>query len=186
MEDEERRNLPWGLVDGSISVSGSMLLAVLINSCQSCNGIWLVGFFKELSDKNAGMIVVATLLLFPTAIVIFGGVNLFFAAKEAFERRQRRLRAAAQQAGLEQGLEQGRQEERERIGQALERRGIATTPEIAVSLNHCMLGVILGCAPDAPFSQDDINQSLGVELWYWQDSSLNPARYSTPAATELR
>ncbi len=131
LEEEERRNLPWGLVDGSISVSGSMLLAVLINYCQSCNGVWLIGFLKELSDKSAGLIVVATLLLFPTAVVIFGGVNLFFAAKEAFERRQRRLRLAAQQAGRQQGLEQGRQEERERIGQALELQGITITPEIS-------------------------------------------------------
>ncbi len=142
MEDD-RRSPTWGFVDGSLSVSGSMLLAVLINNCQSCNGIWLIGFLKELSDKNAGMIVVATLLLFPTAAVIYGGVHLFFTAKEAFERRQKRLREAAHQTGFERGeeagikvgtaagRETGRQEERERISQALERQGITITPEIA-------------------------------------------------------
>ena len=107
-----------------------MLLAVLINYCQSCNGIWLIGFLKELSDKNAGLIVVATLLLFPTATVIYGGVHVFFAAKEAFERRQRKLREAAREAGLEEGRQEGRKEERKRISQELERQGIIT-PEIA-------------------------------------------------------
>ena len=105
-----------------------MLLAVLINYCHSCNGIWLIGFLKELSDKNAGMIVVATLLLFPTAVAIYGGVHVFFAAKEAFERKQRKLRQAAREAGLEEG----QQKERKRIGQAVEaltERGVPITQE---------------------------------------------------------
>ena len=137
--DEDRRSPAWGFADGSLAVSGSMLLAVLINYCQSCNGIWLIGFLKELTDKSAGLIVVATLLLFPTAVVIYGGARMFFAAKEAFERRQRKLRQAAMEAGLQEGREEGRKEghkegrkqERERISQALEQQGIAITPEIA-------------------------------------------------------
>ena len=112
-----------GFADGSLSVSGSMLLAVLINYCQSCNGIWLIGFLKELTDKSAGLIVVATLLLLPTAVLVYGGIRMFFAAKEAFERKQRKLREAAR--------EEARQEERERIGQALDREGITITPELA-------------------------------------------------------
>ncbi len=48
--DEERRGPVWGFADGSLPVSGSMLLAVLINYCQSCNGIWLLGFLKELTS----------------------------------------------------------------------------------------------------------------------------------------
>ena len=130
MEDDGRGPL-WGFADGSLSISGSMLLSVLINYCQSCNGVWLLGFLKDLSDKNAGLIVVATLLLFPTAAVIYGGVHLFFAAKEAFERRQRRLREAAHEAGLAEGQQEGRKEERKRISQALEQQGIDITPEIA-------------------------------------------------------
>ena len=116
--EEARRSPIWGFVDGSISVSGSMLLAVLIHHCQSCNGIWLIGFVKELTDKSAGLIVVATLLLFPTAVAVYGGVHLFFAAKEAVEKRER---------------EKGRKEERERIRQAivqvLEERGILLPDE---------------------------------------------------------
>ena len=133
--DEDRRSPAWGFADGSLAVSGSMLLAVLINYCQSCTGIWLIAFLKELTDKSAGLIVVATLLLFPTAVIIYGGVRMFFAAKEAFERRQRKLRQAAMEAGLQEGREAGRKEgrkqERERISQALEQQGIAITPEIA-------------------------------------------------------
>ena len=116
--EEDRRGLIWGFVDGSISVSGSMLLAVLINYCQSCNSVWLLGFLKELTDKSAGMIVVATLLLFPTALAVYGGLKMWFAAKEAVERKER---------------EKGRQEERKRIGQSisreLERRGISLSEE---------------------------------------------------------
>ena len=130
--DEERRGPVWGFADGSLSVSGSMLLAVLINYCQSCNGIWLLGFLKELTDKSAGLIVVATLLLFPTAVVVYGGVHLFFAAKEAFERKQRKLREAAQEAGFQEGRQEGQRAERKRIGQAVEaltQRGEPITQE---------------------------------------------------------
>ena len=116
--EEDRRGLIWGFVDGSISVSGSMLLAVLINYCQSCNGVWILGFLKGLTDKSAGLIVVATLLLFPTALVVYGGLKMWFAAKEAVERTAR---------------EKGRREERQRIGQSisreLERRGISLSEE---------------------------------------------------------
>ena len=116
MGSDERRSLSWGFIDGSVSVSASMLVALLIHGCHSCADVWFIGYLKETSDKSAGLVVVATLLLFPTAAVIYGGVHLFFAAKEAFERRQRKLRLAAQEAGRQAG----RQEERERIGQAVE------------------------------------------------------------------
>ena len=111
----------WGLVDGSISVSGSMLLAVLINNCHSCAEVWFIGPFleilKDLSDKNAGVIVLGTLLLFPTTLTFYGGLKMWFAAKEAVEKKAR---------------EKGRQEERKRIGQAVEalrRRGEPVTLE---------------------------------------------------------
>jgi hypothetical protein len=141
MEETAGRAPSWGFVDGSISVSASMLVAVLINKCHSCSGIWILEFLKELSDKNAGMIVLATLLLFPTSLFIFGGTNLFFAAKDAFERRQRKAleaaRKVARQEGLQEGLQEGRLEgqtvERERISQTinqtLEQRGISLTAE---------------------------------------------------------
>ncbi len=86
----------------------------------------------ELTDKSAGLIVVATLLLFPTAVVVYGEVRMFFAAKEAFERKQRKLREAAQEAGFQEGRQEGRNQERKRIGQAVEaltQRGEPITQE---------------------------------------------------------
>ena len=102
--NENQRSIIWGFVDGSISISGSMLLAVLISHCQSCGGIWPLAFLQELSEKNTGLVVVATLLLFPTAVAVYGGLKMWFAAKEAVEKKAR---------------QKGREEERERLGQAL-------------------------------------------------------------------
>ena len=114
----------WGLVDGSLSVSGSMLLAALINHCHGCAGIQVIGpllsLLKEISDQNAGVIVLGTLLLFPTTLICYGGLKMWFAAKEAVERK-----------AMEKGRQEGRQEERQRISQALEREGISVTPELA-------------------------------------------------------
>ena len=143
--DDSIRSPVWGFVDGAISVSGSMLLAVLVNACDSCGGIWLIGLLKGLSDKDAGLIVVATLLLFPTAVVTYGGLRMWFAAKEAVEKkamergRERGLEQGREQGleqgreqgreqGLEQGREQGReqghQEERERVRRSMKERGM--------------------------------------------------------------
>ena len=55
----------WGLVDGSVSISLSMLLAVALNRCSSCGGWWAVGFLGDLTRQDSGLIAVATLLLFP-------------------------------------------------------------------------------------------------------------------------
>ena len=139
MEEElgpgERQGPTWGFIDGSVSVSASMLLAVLIHNCHSCNGVWLIGFLKEMSDKSAGLVVVATLLLFPTASFIFGGVRVFFAAKAAHERSERRRRAAeraAREAERVAVAQEARSAERERIGQAVDaltERGVPITQE---------------------------------------------------------
>ena len=127
----------WGLVDGSLSVSGSMLLAVLINNCHSCADIRVIGPFlevlKDLSDKNAGVIVLGTLLLFPTTLTFYGGLKMWFAAKEAVEKKaMEKGRQVGLQEGRAEGLQEGRKEERKRIGQAvaaLKQRGEPITPE---------------------------------------------------------
>ena len=111
--DDSTRSPVWGFVDGAISVSGSMLLAVLVNACDSCGGIPLIGLLKGLSDKDAGLIVVATLLLFPTAVVTYGGLRMWFAAKEAVEKK-----------AMERGRERGHQEERERVRRSMKERGM--------------------------------------------------------------
>ena len=110
-----------------------MLLAVLISNCQWCEGIWLLGSLKELSQHDTGLVVVATLLLFPTAIVVYGGLKVWFAAKEAVEKKARaRGRAEGIGEGLEkgraeglaEGQQKGQQDERERIGRLLKESGM--------------------------------------------------------------
>ena len=117
--NENQRSIIWGFVDGSISISGSMLLAVLISACQSCGGIWPLAFLKELSEKNTGLVVVATLLLFPTAVAVYGGLKMWFAAKEAVEKKAMAKgrvegRAAGRAEGIEEGREKGMAEGREK------------------------------------------------------------------------
>lgn len=54
---------------------------------------------------------------------------MFFAAKEAVERK-------ARTEGLQEGLEQGRQKERERIRKMPAEHGVALSPEVLGSLNR--------------------------------------------------
>lgn len=93
---------------------------MLINNCHSCAEVRVIGPFleilKDLSDKNAGVIVLGTLLLFPTTLTFYGGLKMWFAAKEAVEKK---------------AMEKGRLAERKRIEQAFERQGITITPEMA-------------------------------------------------------
>ena len=73
-----------------------------------------------MSSGEDGVIIVATLLLFPTTVAIYGGFKMFFAAKEAVEKKAR---------------ERGRKEERERISKILEQQGVPLTPELVRTLS---------------------------------------------------
>ena len=128
--DDSNRAM-WRFLDGSASISGSMLAAVGINQCGGCAGLPLIGFLQELTEMPDGVIIVATLLLFPTTGALYGGFKMIFAAKEAVERKARERDEQSRQEGLQEGLQEGRQEERERISRALERHGVALTPELA-------------------------------------------------------
>ena len=97
-----------------------MLFAVVVNSCQSCAGLWGIGFLKELTDKDDGVIILATLLLFPTTLALYGVLQMWFAAKEAVEKR---------------AAERGRRDERERIRKALAEHGVELPPEVASILS---------------------------------------------------
>ena len=112
------------MADGAASISASMLVAVLINVIPSLADVWGLAFLQELTNKQDGMIVVATLLLLPTSFVVYGVSQVIFAAKEAVERR-------AMEKGRKVGLEEGRQEERERILRELEKSGVEIPPEAA-------------------------------------------------------
>ena len=97
-----------------------MLLAALLRDCLSCGGWPVLGYLHGLAARDDGVIIVGTMLLFPTTAAIYGGIKVFFAAREAVRREAR---------------EKGRQEERERIRKELAKQGVAISPELAKILN---------------------------------------------------
>ena len=109
---------PWRTFDGSIAVSFSMLLAALLKLWKGAAGWPLVGQLHQMTQWEDGVIIVATLLLFPTALTLYGGFAMFFAAKEAVEKR-----------AMERGRREGIQAERERISKTLAQYGVPLTPE---------------------------------------------------------
>ena len=128
MRDNENNRPTWRFFDGSVSISVSMLLAVLLASCQGCRSVPLLDYLGILTGKDDGVIIVATLLLFPTSLALYGVLIMFFAAKEFVEKRAAQR---GRQMGREEGREEGRLAERERIQRELEARGVTVTPELA-------------------------------------------------------
>ena len=131
---------PWRTFDGSIAVSFSMLLAALLKLWKGAAGWPLVGQLHQMTQWEDGVIIVATLLLFPTALALYGGFTMFFAAKEAVERRamERGRRVGREEGrqegineGLEKGVQEGREAERARISKTLAQYGVPLTPEQA-------------------------------------------------------
>ena len=122
----------WRFVDGALSISVSMLLAALLRDCLSCGGWPVLGYLHGLAARDDGVIIVGTMLLFPTTAVIYGGIKVFFAAREAVRRESREK---GRQEGIREGLQEGRQEERERIRKELAKQGVAISPELAKILN---------------------------------------------------
>ena len=113
---------PWRTFDGSIAVSFSMLLAALLKLWKGAAGWPLVGQLHQMTQWEDGVIIVATLLLFPTALALYGGFTMFFAAKEAVEKR-------AMERGRRVGRQEGRDAERARISKTLAQYGVPLTPE---------------------------------------------------------
>ena len=122
----------WRFVDGALSISVSMLLAALLRDCLSCGGWPVLGYLHGLAARDDGVIIVGTMLLFPTTAAIYGGIKVFFAAREAVRRE---AREKGRQEGIREGLQEGRQEERERIRKELAKQGVAISPELAKILN---------------------------------------------------
>ncbi len=121
---EDRPNTAlWRFFDGAASVSASMLLSVAVNACAFCNGFPLLGYLASLTNREDGIIITATLLLFPTTAALYGVFKMFFAAKEAAERKARERRRQAREEGI--------REERKRIGRILQEQGVELTPELA-------------------------------------------------------
>ena len=134
-ENDDGNRPGWRFVEGSVSVSVSTLLAILLSEC-ACAGLPLLGYLSGLTARDDGVIIVATLLLFPTTLALYGGFAVFYAAKEFVEKRARRRgRAEGRVEGIAEGLQkghrQGQQAERERISRAAAARGVAISPELA-------------------------------------------------------
>ena len=110
----------WRFFDGAASVSASMMLSVAFSVCAFCGGIPVLGDLETLTNRDDGIIITATLLLFPTTAALYGVFRMFFAAKEAVERKAR-----------ERGRREGRRDERERIAQVLQEQGVELSPELA-------------------------------------------------------
>ena len=122
---------PWRLFDGSIALSISMLLAALLRVWEDAVSWPVVGLLHQMTRWEDGVIIVATMLLFPTALTLYGGFAMIFAAKQAvdnwaYQRAQKQLA---------EGVMKGRKEERERIVKVLEERGMPLTPEQAKALS---------------------------------------------------
>lgn len=127
MRDSEGIRPTWRFFDGAVSISVSMLLAVLLTECRACVWAPVLGYLKMLTERDDGVIITATLLLFPTSIALYRGMTVLFAARET-------VRAWAEKRDMkrrEEGRQKGRREERERIQRALAARGVPLTPEQA-------------------------------------------------------
>ena len=130
-ENDDGNRPGWRFVEGSVSVSVSTLLALLLSEC-GCGGLPLLGYLAGLTNRDDGVIIVATLLLFPTTLTLYGGFAVFYAAKEFVEKRARRKgRVEGIAEGIQKGHRQGQQAERERISRAAAARGVAISPELA-------------------------------------------------------
>ena len=117
--------MPWPFVEGSISVSASIVMADAIAHCDRCGGWPVVGFFKRLTEQEDGVIIAGMALLFPTALVFYSGVKMVFSAYKEYKR----WREAWQQELLEEGRQEGQQAERARIKRELAEQGVTLSPE---------------------------------------------------------
>ena len=120
---------PWAFVEGSISISASILMADAIARCDRCGGWPAIGFFKRLTEQEDGVIIAGMALLFPTALVFYLGVKMIFSAYRDYKRWWEAYQEERLEQGREEGRKEGRNAERERIKQELKKRGISP-PEI--------------------------------------------------------
>ena len=140
--DDDRAS--WAFVEGSISVSASILIADAVARCNGCAGLPIIGFFKKLTEQEDGVIITGMALLFPTAFAFYMGGKMVFAAyreyrnwRDAREAMIRQAEAAARAnglaegraEGLAEGLAEGRNEERDRLRREFAEQGISLPPE---------------------------------------------------------
>lgn len=66
------------IFDGGLAVSVSVLLAALTNDCVP---------WKDVQEQD-GVVILAGILLFPTAVVMYGGAKMIFAAYEEYKKKR--------------------------------------------------------------------------------------------------
>ena len=91
----------------------------------------MLGFLSRLATNETGIIIVATALLFPTASLLYGGLLMFFAAKDTVERWSRAKDEKAMAKGRKEGREAGRAE----IVALLKEHNVELPPEVLNKLN---------------------------------------------------
>lgn len=91
----------------------------------------MLGFLSRVATNETGIIIVATALLFPTAALLYGGMLMFFAAKDTVERWSRARDERARAKVLEEGREAGRAE----IVALLKEHNVQLPPEVLSKLN---------------------------------------------------
>ena len=128
--DDDRAS--WAFVEGSISVSASIVMAYAISQCDRCGGWPVIGFLKRLTEQEDGVLIMGMALLFPTAIAFYLGGKMVFGAYREY-RSWREARMKEHEAALASERAEGRQEgvaaERIRLQRELAERGIALPPE---------------------------------------------------------
>ncbi len=62
---------------------------------------------KALTEQESGIIIMAAMLLFPTASMLYGGYRLYFAAKQAAMRKFREDKEKARKQGRSEGHSEG-------------------------------------------------------------------------------
>ena len=116
---------PWAFVEGSISVTASIVMADALSRCGPCSGWPVIGYIKGLTEQEDGVIIAGMALLFPTALGFYLGGKMVFSAY----REYKRWREAWQEEVREEGREEGRTEERARMKRQLEDSGLTLPPE---------------------------------------------------------
>ena len=121
----------WRFFDGAVSISASMWFAIGLSQCSACTWWPLLGFLSRMAASETGIIIVATALLFPTAALLYGGIAMFFAAKDTIERWSR----AKDEKVMAKGRAEGRAAGRAEIVALLKEHDVQLPQEVLSKLN---------------------------------------------------
>ena len=129
MMNSDGNRTTWRFLDGSISVSASILLANAVSKCESCSGLPVIGLIKRLTEQDDGVLIAGTALLFPVAVILYGGINMVFMAYAEY-RRKRDARIREREELLEKARNEAEEAFLERIRRMSRERNVSLTPEV--------------------------------------------------------